>query len=284
MITEKNYETYLLLFIDKELNEAQEKELMAYIEKHPELKKELLWYQKTVLPQDEETCFADKNVLFKKETKTLAFSRWWAYGAAAGLILLVIFSVSKWTQQPTHKNENIVLEKTPPVKTPDSNKQEFIAKEENTPPQNKTPELVIAQKTKPEKPQKNAVSPASVNLAPKKTPTKKDAIAKKENEENKPAVGEILQKENEAVVNNEYPQTEEIKNAEATANPGKNLIASIASEKKRIQFTIENQQGIQHLKKAVEEKIETVKAINENIKNTSLALKVGKKELLVIHL
>src|SRR5690606_3550433 len=114
--------------------------------------------------------------------------------------------------------------------------------------------------------------------------TKKDAIAKKENEENKPAVGEILQKENEAVVNNEYPQTEEIKNAEATANPGKNLIASIASEKKRIQFTIENQQGIQHLKKAVEEKIETVKAINENIKNTSLALKVGKKELLVIHL
>jgi hypothetical protein len=82
-----NYEEWLVLYIDHELNNKQRILVEEFIANHPSAKDELAILQRTKL-QPEPIIFADKESLFRREEKVRAIPmRWWRIAAAAVLIL-----------------------------------------------------------------------------------------------------------------------------------------------------------------------------------------------------
>src|SRR5690349_9629178 len=103
MVTWENYEEYMLLEADGELDEAGQKELHAFVAKHPELKKELAAYMATRLQPDTELVFTNKDTLLKKggSSRTISMRSLWTYGAAAAVLLLVAVTIIKQGSKET---------------------------------------------------------------------------------------------------------------------------------------------------------------------------------------
>ncbi len=87
-----NYEEYLLSYIDGELAAAESKELMQFLQDHPELQEELKLLQATKLQPEEGWVFGDKSVLYHRsdENKLISFYRKWWLAAAAAVVLAFI--------------------------------------------------------------------------------------------------------------------------------------------------------------------------------------------------
>jgi hypothetical protein len=82
-----DYEEWLVLYMDNELNSTQKIAVEQFMANHPAAKEELALLQRTRL-QPEQIIFADKKSLFRKEEKVRAIPlRWWRIAAAAVLIL-----------------------------------------------------------------------------------------------------------------------------------------------------------------------------------------------------
>lgn len=64
-INRNNYEEFFLLYADNELSAAEKAAVDAFVEQHPDLKRELQMLQQTILPHAEETIFPDKELLFR---------------------------------------------------------------------------------------------------------------------------------------------------------------------------------------------------------------------------
>ena len=77
-ITTENYETYLLSYIDGELNAAEQQALEAFLKKHPHLQQELDTWQATRLPSDEALQFDNKEMLYR-HTGTLTLENYETY-------------------------------------------------------------------------------------------------------------------------------------------------------------------------------------------------------------
>ena len=92
MVTWENYEEYMLLDADGELNDEQIKALHEFIGLHPELKKEYDLLKATVLQPDNSIVYEQKQELIKKSNVRKLNYTWWLYGAAASIILMVAFS------------------------------------------------------------------------------------------------------------------------------------------------------------------------------------------------
>ena len=94
-----NYETFFLLYVDGELNKAEQAEVELFVLQHPQLQAEFLLIQQTKLPQ-EEMVFENKAILYRKEKKErpVVFMQWRRMAVAAALIGLA-FSV--WMIVPT---------------------------------------------------------------------------------------------------------------------------------------------------------------------------------------
>lgn len=86
-ITLTNYEEWLVLSIDNELNADQQKELEKFIAANPSVQEELTLLQRSKL-QPEEIIFAAKGSLYRREEKVRSMPvRWWRVAAAAVLLL-----------------------------------------------------------------------------------------------------------------------------------------------------------------------------------------------------
>ena len=129
MITWENYEEYMMMHADGELRSDEEQELLAFVNKHPQLKKEMAVYELTRLTPDTTQVFAHKNSLLKPVTtkKTIAFPQWRKYSIAAGIAALIFISLFKYMT-----NNKVVVEvaKTDTVKyqTPKATLPEVAAK------------------------------------------------------------------------------------------------------------------------------------------------------------
>jgi hypothetical protein len=86
-INENNYEAWLVLYTDNELDEEQKRIVETYAEHHPAVKNELALLLQTRL-QPEEVVFPDKNLLYRREEKTRRIG-WWKIAAAAVLLAAV---------------------------------------------------------------------------------------------------------------------------------------------------------------------------------------------------
>jgi hypothetical protein len=86
-INRKNYEEYLMLYNDNELDVHQQEAVEKFIAENPELYKELALLQNIKLPADTEIVFTDKSSLYRhgKSEKVIPLFRWW-YAAAAIVI------------------------------------------------------------------------------------------------------------------------------------------------------------------------------------------------------
>ncbi len=91
-ITNENREEYFIRSLEKELNGGEEEALKLFLQKNPELKKELDLFSKTRLPADK-IAFDGKASLKKKEHKPVfvsILSNRSTYYAAAAVVLLLV--------------------------------------------------------------------------------------------------------------------------------------------------------------------------------------------------
>src|SRR5690242_942664 len=87
-----NYEEYLLNYVDGELPAAEVRELLQFLQDHPELQEELKLLQATKLEPEAELVFGDKQPLYRQEegAKVIPLHRGWWLSAAAAVILALI--------------------------------------------------------------------------------------------------------------------------------------------------------------------------------------------------
>lgn len=64
-ITRDNYEAWLVMYVDDELNEAERRAVQNFIQQNPDLEEELVMLQQSVLLPDEEIIFDQKETLFR---------------------------------------------------------------------------------------------------------------------------------------------------------------------------------------------------------------------------
>lgn len=276
MVTIQNYEEYLMLFIDDELDAVAVTELMDFLEEHPEFKKELEVYQKTKLHVEEAPRFADKEQLLKKPGITVDLRRWLLYGAAAGIALLIGFNAIQWRNSAT---ETKIIEPSALTQKKEPSTAPSIPEiqEKNEPvlpasPSAPTPSTSSLAKNKPIKPVSS--KPAPVNTIPQPTQAPQNPVTPENKEQ---PIAQTAEPPVTPVTQDPLVQPEHSATPEKQTSKRKGLFA-------KLHFSSEKKEGFNHLKNTVEEKVETVKTINESLKNTSFGLKIGDKELLVINL
>ena len=98
MMSWDNYEEYMLLHADGELQPAEEQELMAFVQTHPELKKELELYSAARLAPDATMAYAHKDALLRPEPakRIIALPTWSRYAIAAGVAALLLIPFFKY--------------------------------------------------------------------------------------------------------------------------------------------------------------------------------------------
>jgi len=289
MVTWENYEEYMLLYADNELNEAELKALMAFVEEHPELKKELNAYAATKLVPDEELVFGNKDILLKKGgSDTIALNRWYYYAAAAAVLFFAVFIVnreqvknentaplakteSKATHPITGDTAGKDLHSLPvnPVTTETTiadNKPATTTTKKHTAPVNKAIKTYTPQPQKvqdvyvahdePKKPERPAIAPA----------------------ENKPALAVNTQPDRkQEVIPTVIKPTPEEPGAVQEEERKKGLLAWLPIRK-------EKKEGVTALADAVNDKLEKVKKFKDNLKDADVTVKIGNTELFVVRL
>ena len=95
MITGDNYEEYMIMHADGELQPHEEQALQSFLEANPQLRAEQALFQQAHLIPDNELVYEWKGSLLKPLTgrKTIAFAGWRAYAAAACIAAIIVFSV-----------------------------------------------------------------------------------------------------------------------------------------------------------------------------------------------
>lgn len=110
-----NYEEYLLLYIDNELNPAQAAAVEQFAAENLAVKKELDLLRFTRL-QPETVVFPDKASLYRKEEKVRSLPvRWWR--AAAAILILGSGLAAVWMINRTADQESLAAGKTKPEKS-----------------------------------------------------------------------------------------------------------------------------------------------------------------------
>lgn len=273
MVTIENYEEYILLFVDDELDETGKKYLLDFIKLHPELTAEFETYKKTKLLPDETLVFADKQKLLKPKAgnKMISFHNWRMYGVAASLVFMILFAAVKWMN-----TSNTI------IKTPVNIAQQLPKNEENVPTVNPSIQPLKTKKISPPVIVKNKkiIETNTVIPSHKQKPIKKENdLASINSASLKPihtVPQDLLVLEEPIKIEN---ATTTINNENATEKKLKHKKSFLAW----LPVSREKKEGLKHLKENIEEKVAEVKSINESIKNTEFTLKLGNKELLVIN-
>jgi hypothetical protein len=90
-INEENYEEYFIAFYEKDLAEAEDKNLRAFLAKNPQLEKEFELHASLLFLPDETIVYEQKDKLHRN--RRVAFY-WWSGAAAAMIVILFgIFSL-----------------------------------------------------------------------------------------------------------------------------------------------------------------------------------------------
>ncbi|MFN8289057.1 MAG: hypothetical protein U0U70_02250 [Chitinophagaceae bacterium] len=114
LITANNYEEWLTLYIDNELDEEQRQQVEHFLAMTPAALNELTLLQQTKLPP-EEIVFTGKDSLYRYEEKVRRIPVWGRRAAAAILILAIGIPAALWLtrKQPGTGSENGVAKTFP---------------------------------------------------------------------------------------------------------------------------------------------------------------------------
>jgi len=278
MVNMENYEEYMLLYADKELNPEQEEALLDFVKKHPALEAELKAYVATRFTQDESLVFEHKDTLLKTEPKTRSIwidKNWKMYGMAACRALLVtLFLLNRrpgenidQMKAPVATTENTaapVTEPTPVVQPEAGRRVEEL--------HSTTPVNAVAVKTH-KTPQKAATPPVS-------EPAEEKIIADVQRKHSEKVIPEPLPIANKpepepiAVVTPDNTDEAPAVTPAPSKTKGK-FVAAVLAEKPA---------GLELLEEKVNETLVAAKDMTEQIKNTELNFRIGKKELFTVRL
>lgn len=132
-VTLTNYEEWLVLYMDNELNAEQRVSVEQFIAANPSVKEELALLQRTKL-QPEEIIFADKASLYRKEEKVRPVPvRWWRLAAAAVLLLGVGITTAILVNKKSPAADKEIVKGTTPEKKATPETPVIILKESNSP-------------------------------------------------------------------------------------------------------------------------------------------------------
>lgn len=203
-----NYEEWLVLYVDDELNPDEKTAVEKFAASHPHVRAELDLFLQIKL-QPEELKFSNKKILYRKETKVKVLSvTWWRVAAAAMLIIaagITTYSVIT-TRNNASDNRGIAAKKEqPPVKP-------------LSPEQGKQQDQVVANSK--DKQQVAVVTPNSNKLSkqkPSPRPATKQQFAENSSNENSVAQVEELKRRPEIISDREIQESKESQISVATA-------------------------------------------------------------------
>lgn len=260
MVNMENYEEYLILYADNELDEATEAALMAFVAEYPELKAELAAYEATRLIPDEAVVYGAKESLLQPEParKAIHLKSWWAYGAAAGLLVLLGIRLAKYTNTPQ-------LSAQPVVASADAAMHRPVLQQTNN--VQVTPVTVIVQvnNIQVQAPKPRPDAPAADPYATRNEPPVIAALS--------PSAGDPLPTQTTA------PEM---------ALPEVSLSAPVAATNEKkignlVAFGTDRPEILTALKDAANERIEQVRNIRKAIKGKDIAINIGNTELFTLH-
>lgn len=109
MITLDNYEEYIMMQADGELQPHEEQALQVFLNDHPKLKAEMALYETVRLTPDHSLVYGQKESLMKPlpEKKVIAMPRFRTYAIAAGVAAIVVITLLG-IQQAGNDNNNSV--------------------------------------------------------------------------------------------------------------------------------------------------------------------------------
>ena len=124
-----NYEEWLVLYVDDELNEEDKIAVEKFAAAHNHVQQELALFQQAKL-QPEKIVFSNKDVLYRKEKIAVISMQWWRVAVAAILIIAAGITVySVWNKRNNNGSTptDVVIKKelpSNPIKSITPNKQE----------------------------------------------------------------------------------------------------------------------------------------------------------------
>ena len=98
-----NYEQWLILYVDDELNAQERLAVEKFARAHPHVQEEVTIFLQTKL-QPEEIAFPNKEILYKRETTVRVISmQWWKVAVAAVLVIAAGITLYSIFNKSTHK-------------------------------------------------------------------------------------------------------------------------------------------------------------------------------------
>lgn len=287
MVNMENYEEYMMMYADGELNEAEIKALMAFVDAHPELRKELEAYTATKLLPDTTLVYANKEALLKTPPasgRTIGMRTWWMYAAAAAVLLFAIIIIKQsgdaidspvvvdtQTEQPASSQST----HTPVINNTiqkDSNTEEL----HSIPANSVTNENIVLKKSKVKNQKSKTVFEEKTVEEPK--------IVKEETFT--PVQQPVYKTANEPVQEVIAQQTTQPNSIEETTSaPVETINNEPQKQKKRLLDILpinkNKKEGVNMIANALTKRIENV---TENLKDTDVKLKIGNKEIFIVKL
>ncbi|HXS38492.1 MAG TPA: hypothetical protein VN721_17445 [Flavipsychrobacter sp.] len=270
MVNKENYEEYLLLYVDGELNAEERQELEAFVKLHPELQDEVELYSLTRLTPDTAHIFPDKELLLKKEPVKRAINPkyLWSYGIAAGVAAILF--ITFWNKQKPQENVVITTAKhetfVPAIKQPEQTQKQ----------------VTIAVKNGKKHLFKTHVKQPAIPLPIAKTTVNKNDSVATVSTYQSPMVPVAIVPVKEITVTD----TQRIERIN-TAQPelvSNNKVATKKSLLETLPIDEDKKKEIENLQHVVTNTLQEISVAHEDIRDKGVAFKIGNKELFVVRL
>lgn len=284
----ENYEEYMMLEADGELNEVERKALYDFVAQHPELQKELDAYLSVRLTPDTNLVYENKEQLMKKGGgTTISLRSWGVYAAAACLAGFIAVSVLKKGNDINNDAPSVAqvtnTAKQPTTNIPTNDTTEELHSQTTNPiayenkrepvKQHKT-KTVQQQYTLPQNPVQQEIQVAQDNEHIIREP--KLEIPAPVAKTNNTLEAKVHENEN-PIVNAAEPEQKMPSDDDSGEQNGAGFFSWLKRKATK-------SEGGSALAEAVNNKIEKAKNIGDNLKNTDVVLKIGNKELFVVKL
>lgn len=291
MVNKENYEEYMVLYADGELDQHEEAALLAYVEENPHLQEELDLYAATKMIPDETIVFADKESLMKPQggRRTIFFGGWQTYAAAASVaILLAVFFFNKKSDDINNNAQNLAQHDKPMTQHPEDKDTNKVNNTQNTTlPTTTTPKDAIASnKTNKQHQPKNKTTNNYT-----KTTTSTEQTTPSHNR-HQPAVVRLETNTQRFLTSDTEPQATELLAVAAPVKPISPEPVTTAKTNNNTQpkaldyvpILNDNKALINGIEESVAKKIDKVKKVSDDLKNSDVVLKLGKKQILLVKL
>lgn len=298
MVNLENYEEYMMMYADGELDEAETKALMDFVAANPELAKELEAYSATKLVPDTTMVYANKDQLMKTPPaggRTIGMRTWWAYAAAAAVLL---FAVTIFRQGGDATDSPVIANNTPAATQPVSTQPtQTPVTEDKTKTDSNTEELhsnpispvthennLASSKSKVESRKLRGTENRKPKTVIEEQPKEEIRIAKEE--KTKPAPQQPAYKpENEPVQQVIAQQTEKPNKVETANEPTEEVNNQPQKQRRRLidllPISRNKKEGASMIASAVTKRVE---GVTNNLKDTDVTFKIGNKEIFVVKL